>query len=191
MVKKPTAIWTFEQKQPQRCTLAFPANLGGSSWGFIFPKVRGENFPRCLKPLPCGCFLKWWASPTTMGFPTKNDHFEVFWGYHDFWNHYHVMVKRNARCQHQVEVLSRWISHQLTPWNISPENRWLGDDSFPFKMVRSLFRGHVNFSRGVYIRLVLKPHPFASAIFRNKVPWNSTKFIKITTYPMGGSKSIY
>ena len=29
-----------------------------------------------------GCFLKWWGSPTTMGFPTKNDHFGVFWGYH-------------------------------------------------------------------------------------------------------------
>ena len=28
-----------------------------------------------------GCFLKWWY-PTTMGFPTKNDHFGVFWGYH-------------------------------------------------------------------------------------------------------------
>ena len=22
-------------------------------------------------------FLKWWVSPTTMGFPTKNDHFGV------------------------------------------------------------------------------------------------------------------
>ena len=24
-----------------------------------------------------GCFLKWWVSPTTMGFPTNNDHFGV------------------------------------------------------------------------------------------------------------------
>ena len=31
-----------------------------------------------------GCFLKWWVSPTTMGFPTKNDHFGLFWGYHHF-----------------------------------------------------------------------------------------------------------
>ena len=30
--------------------------------------------------LVCGCFQKWWY-PTTMGFPTKNDHFGVFWGY--------------------------------------------------------------------------------------------------------------
>ena len=33
-----------------------------------------------------GCFLKWWY-PTTMGFPTKNDQFGVFWGYHHFWKH--------------------------------------------------------------------------------------------------------
>ena len=33
-----------------------------------------------------GCFQKWWY-PTTMGFPTKNDHFVVFWGYHYFWKH--------------------------------------------------------------------------------------------------------
>ena len=31
-------------------------------------------------------FLKWWY-PTTMGFPTKNDHFGVFWGYHHFRKH--------------------------------------------------------------------------------------------------------
>ena len=29
-----------------------------------------------------GGFLKWWVSPTTMGFPTKNQHFGVFWGGH-------------------------------------------------------------------------------------------------------------
>ena len=34
-----------------------------------------------------GRFLKWWVSPTTMGFPTKNDHFGVFWGYHYFRKH--------------------------------------------------------------------------------------------------------
>ena len=30
-----------------------------------------------------GGFLEWWY-PTTMGFPTRNDHFGVFWGYHHF-----------------------------------------------------------------------------------------------------------
>ena len=33
-----------------------------------------------------GCFLKWWY-PTTMGFPIKNDHFGVSWGYHHLRKH--------------------------------------------------------------------------------------------------------
>ena len=42
----------------------------------------------CKKGLfhPFGGFLKWWY-PTTMGFPTKNDHFGVFWGYHHLRKH--------------------------------------------------------------------------------------------------------
>ena len=31
-------------------------------------------------------FLKWWY-PTTMGFPTKTDHFGMFWGYHHLRKH--------------------------------------------------------------------------------------------------------
>ena len=38
-----------------------------------------------------GGFLKWWY-PTTMGFPTKNDHFGVFWGYHYFRKHLHIWM---------------------------------------------------------------------------------------------------
>ena len=37
-------------------------------------------------PMGYGCFLQWWY-PTTMGFPTKNDHFGVFWWYHCFRKH--------------------------------------------------------------------------------------------------------
>ena len=45
--------------------------------------VKGRLLDEILKMIPFGCFLKWWY-PTTMGFPTKNDHFGVFWGYHHF-----------------------------------------------------------------------------------------------------------
>ena len=39
-----------------------------------------------------GGFLKWWY-PTTMGFPAKNDHFGMFWGYHHLGNtHKHLWV---------------------------------------------------------------------------------------------------
>ena len=34
---------------------------------------------RVVEALRNGGFLKWWY-PTTMGFPTKDDHFGVFWG---------------------------------------------------------------------------------------------------------------
>ena len=36
-----------------------------------------------------GGFLKWWY-PKTIAFPTKNDHFEVFWGYHNFRKHPYI-----------------------------------------------------------------------------------------------------
>ena len=39
---------------------------------------------------PYGGFLKWWY-PTTIGFPTKNDHFGVFWGYHHFRKHPYIV----------------------------------------------------------------------------------------------------
>jgi len=34
-----------------------------------------------------GGFLKWWVSPTSIGFPTENDQFGVFWGYHHLRKH--------------------------------------------------------------------------------------------------------
>ena len=40
---------------------------------------------------PYGGFLKWWY-PTTMGFPTKNDHFGVFWGYHQLRKHPYIHI---------------------------------------------------------------------------------------------------
>ena len=39
-----------------------------------------------FRPQRNGGFLKWWY-PKTIGFPTKNDHFGVFWGYPYFWKH--------------------------------------------------------------------------------------------------------
>ena len=48
---------------------------------------RGDNWSRFLIPPDKGGFLKWWVSPTTIGFPTKNHHFGVFWGYNHFRKH--------------------------------------------------------------------------------------------------------
>ena len=49
-------------------------------WGY------DRTFCRSKFTHPYGSFQKWWY-PTTMGFPTKNDHFGMFWGYHYFRKH--------------------------------------------------------------------------------------------------------
>ena len=56
----------------------------------LWVRFRGWKLKNFLEPptswfrykldAPYRGFLKWWY-PTTMGFPTKNDHFGVFWGY--------------------------------------------------------------------------------------------------------------
>ena len=54
-----------------------------------------------------GGFLKWWVSPTTIGFPTKNDHFGVFWGYH------HLRKHPVIACYHYIYIYSIFmIQHQ-------------------------------------------------------------------------------
>ena len=65
-------------------------------WHKISRGIEGVTLLRFWQPLfqvnmshkqhPYGGFLKWWY-PTTMGFPTKNDHFGVFWGYHHLRKH--------------------------------------------------------------------------------------------------------
>ena len=52
-----------------------------------------------------GCFQKWWY-PTTMSFPTKNDHFGVFWGYPYFWKHpYGEMMWDDSWIHNEPDVL--------------------------------------------------------------------------------------
>ena len=55
-----------------------------------------------------GGFLKWWVSPTTIGFPTKNDHFGVFWGYHHLRKH-PIYQATNHGCRH-ILVPRQWYS---------------------------------------------------------------------------------
>ena len=66
-------------------TSVTPTNPGSEKIGFlslIDQLARGLS----IGISPYGCFQKWWY-PTTMGFPTKNDHFGVFWGYHHLREH--------------------------------------------------------------------------------------------------------
>ena len=49
-------------------------------------KTIGSTFIPFHHSTVYGCFLKWWY-PKTIGFPSKNDHYGVFWVYHHFRKH--------------------------------------------------------------------------------------------------------
>ena len=72
-----------------------------NNWLMLFRQVRvclkNMFVPAKLISLPQGGFLKWWH-PTTIGFPTKNDHFGVFWGYHHLRNIHILATKRISTC---------------------------------------------------------------------------------------------
>ena len=62
-----------------------------------------------------GGFLQWWY-PTTMGFPTKNDHFEVFWGYHHLRKHPYIKTLLETERQILFFADKSWehqLQHQL------------------------------------------------------------------------------
>ena len=98
----------------------------GGSETFVRPWNHHHNHPRGhgldYHGGGFGGFQKWWY-PTTMGFPTKNDHFVVFWGYPYFWKHpfdawgfggsweYHFFMGENApKPQRTVgKVALRWL----------------------------------------------------------------------------------
>ena len=52
-----------------------------------------------------GGFLRWWY-PRTMGFPTKNDRFGVFWGYHHLRKHPYMGPINSG----ENDIYSRWQS---------------------------------------------------------------------------------
>ena len=71
---------TQKKTTRQNCSLL----IGGIV--LLFYSSLVEHWPTLLENATqyatlslCGGFLKWWY-PATMGFPSKNDHFEVFWG---------------------------------------------------------------------------------------------------------------
>ena len=68
---------------------AFHRDMGEKSCSSTMTSLHGESLPnvpvevrRFVTNDLYGGFLKWY--PTILGFPTKNDHFGVFWGYHHF-----------------------------------------------------------------------------------------------------------
>ena len=68
-----------------------------------------------------GGFLKWWYQ-TTMGFPTKNDPFGVFWGYGHF-RKPHITEKKNMTQKYAALTLSIKKSEEFAPSHLLGEQR--------------------------------------------------------------------
>ena len=125
----------------------FLFNLG---WNFSFKMsiFRGAHLSLCISlyiffsgtPGRCffhtnGGFLKWWY-PTIMGFPTKNDHFGVFWGHHHLRKH----PNNNFTCWKKPgrpNASETWVVSWNQPWprwvceQPEGDNKWLLQWLFP------------------------------------------------------------
>ena len=84
----------WSRKKSTKCRVSFHPTIVVDSWtSEMWKALKFFGTCRCVPPEDeHGCFRKWWY-PTTMGFPTKNDHFGVFWGYPYFWKHPHRTYK--------------------------------------------------------------------------------------------------
>ena len=80
----------FSLRAPRDSEALWPFFLrhgGAIAWRFspVVPKVGPKVTSEMSRGL-YGGILKCWY-PTTMVFPTRNDHFDVFWGYHHLRKH--------------------------------------------------------------------------------------------------------
>ena len=112
-----------------------------------------------------GSFLKWWVSPTTMGFLTKNDHFGVFGGgYHHLREHPYDVYLFHFLC-FQPPIFSRRLNQKMmkeassTPpkFNMEPEN-----DGFQKKSPFPVFRIYI---ATTYTLISFEPATVTAAFF--------------------------
>ena len=87
---------------------AHPNAKSGSFSHFVLLEIHVGNVDMGLCSVVscdtvCGCFIQWWY-PTTIGFPTKNDHFGVFLGYHHLRKHpYEYCADLVGWCLFQID----------------------------------------------------------------------------------------
>ena len=105
----PLAAVIFHCKSPKRSA---GTNKAPARSPQLLKKALGSYFPTH------GCFQKWWY-PTTMGFPTKNDHFGVFWGYPYFWKHLHWFCI-------SLYFVCGCADYSTSPWRLTMTNRCRG-----------------------------------------------------------------
>ena len=77
----PTGLRHFIWHQPNPLSLTIKVWNPSKIWPYLV--IVPFSF--------CEGFLKW-RYPTTMGFPTRNDHFGVFWGYHHLRKHLYIIT---------------------------------------------------------------------------------------------------
>ena len=83
-----------------------------------------------------GGFLKWWVSPTNpWGFPTKKDHFGVFWGYHHLRKHPVCSFRRPKKSKRWSYTKYCEVQHPIfSHWNLRQERQ---------QVLTSMFNAHV------------------------------------------------
>ena len=86
--------WRYEYTiYPNIPCISQPGSLLASMFWSLHSGIQtGKPFEVIWAWIIYGGFLKWWY-PKTMGFPTKNDHLGVFWGYHHFRKHPYIYIQ--------------------------------------------------------------------------------------------------
>ena len=81
-------------------------------------KKTRTNQPSAKKWIQYGGFRKW-GYPTIIGFPTKNDHFGVFWVYPYFWKYPYTMnnLESSEIDLHNKHALSKPCKRDRKPWD--------------------------------------------------------------------------
>ena len=89
----------------------------------IKPPWKGPWSQTLGQPMFRG-FLKWWY-PTTLGFPTKNDHFGVFLGYHHLRKHPFRSVGTTCGCFFFRKMYIGDKFGKFESWSKHGETFWL------------------------------------------------------------------
>ena len=96
-------------------------------------------------------FLKWWY-PTTIGFPTKNDHFGVWNGGSAILGNTHMLIPWDVlalRLWKPLDLLNSWrftLHHGESPWVNSPafgETTEKSQGQPPFGCIRPMYNWHI------------------------------------------------
>ena len=116
-------------------------NCSRVAFSWILSMTTNQNWNTLWK---IGGFLKWWY-PTTIGFPTKNDHFGVWnGGYHHLRKHPYLEDKSLCKLQPSWGKLYCWAIITVT-------TRWFKVTFYPlFGGHLTIYKGHLTIPKRLY-----------------------------------------